>query len=86
MSKEPRRIEAPVDLDRLASATHDDPFAWLGRHLDGDEATLRCFLPGTRSVRVISGPVLQRYGESDLFLWHGPAGELPPQYAHSWIG
>ncbi len=72
---------ADADLQRILAAEHHDPFQILGRHAEGDGYALRVFRPGMAWLAVLGTDgnqhPLTRYGESDLFLWHGP-GELLP--------
>jgi len=68
----------------LAEARHPDPFGCLGPHRHGAHATLRAFLPGAEAVRIEHGPPLARVGDSALFVWRGPARELPERYALAW--
>ncbi|MGB6535517.1 MAG: 1,4-alpha-glucan branching protein GlgB [Xanthobacteraceae bacterium] len=56
----------------LANGTHDDPFAALGPHHDGDRCIIRAFLPGALKVDVLrrDGSVmapLARSSEAGLF-------------------
>ena len=56
--------EAPTiathDIDRLLSATHDDPFAVLGMHQAGDRLVVRIFRPDARAVTVVDAGDPQR--------------------------
>ncbi len=65
----------------LASATHGDPFAVLGRHRVGELEVFRFFLPRTRQawLEQESRP-LQRMPGTDLFECHAPPGEIPAHY------
>ncbi|WP_445620994.1 1,4-alpha-glucan branching protein GlgB [Kushneria sp. Sum13] len=40
-------------LLRLAQARHDQPFAWLGPHEQGDQTLVRLLLPGAEAVELI---------------------------------
>jgi 1,4-alpha-glucan branching enzyme len=64
----------------LGSARHPDAASFLGRHEAAEGVTLRAFSPSTRSLRVAGGPVLERVPKTDLFVWSGPARELPERY------
>ncbi|MDE2149926.1 MAG: 1,4-alpha-glucan branching protein GlgB [Gammaproteobacteria bacterium] len=81
---EPTTPTPATDLQRLAAATHDDPFAFLGPHRRGDQIVLRCFMPAARALRVVAGPTLERVPGSDLFIWRGAANQLPGDYELQW--
>lgn len=77
--------QLPPELARLAAGTNDDPFAWLGRHVQDQQAVLRCYIPHIQGLRVVDGPILDRYRDSDLFTWSGPVAEVPPDYRLQWV-
>ncbi|MDX1556738.1 MAG: alpha-amylase family glycosyl hydrolase, partial [Xanthomonadales bacterium] len=62
-----------ADIDKLAEGRHGDPFAFLGRHRDGDEVVYRCFLPRVRQLWIENTETpAARVPGSDLFeLRHG---------------
>ena len=64
----------------LAEARHPDPFAFLGRHATAEGLALRVFSPRTHALEVAGGPALERLAGTDLFLWSGPAAQLPERY------
>jgi len=77
-------FSVPVDsphLSALASGTHGDPFAVLGRHALGQQEVVRCFLPRTRQAWIEdeSRP-MRRLPGTDLFEYQTAAGELPSHY------
>ncbi len=66
---------ADSDQQRIAAATHHDPFSYLGLHRNGKQARLRVYAPHTRTLQIAQGAQeLARHGESDFFEWSG-AGE-----------
>jgi len=69
------------DLVALASGSHGDPFAVLGRHATAEREIIRCFLPRTREAWIEddSRP-MHRLPGTDLFEYHAVPGELPPHY------
>ena len=44
-------IEEP--LQRIIEARHHDPFEVLGRHIAGEHALLRVFLPQAEQARIV---------------------------------
>jgi len=68
-----------AEVRALMRAEHDDPFAVLGPHETPEGLVIRALLPGARQVGVVhaaSGDplaVLQRQGDSDLFVALVPA-------------
>jgi len=78
-----QHIEEP--LLRIIEARHHDPFEVLGRHLQGDHALVRVFLPKAEQVR-IDGPDLpfERIEGTDIFEWYGTAEQLPETYRIAW--
>ncbi len=76
----------PPDLRLIVEARHHDPFAVLGRHLQGADARVVVYLPGARSAQLPdNGASMQRMSGSDFFIWEGAAGNLPPRYQVAWI-
>ena len=77
--------EITTDLQRLLEARHHDPFTLLGKHPYEDRERVRAFIPGAAWVRIAESDVqLQRIGNTDLFEWHGPAGQVPDRYRLVW--
>lgn len=75
----------PAELQLLLDARHHDPFSLLGKHGVGDRERVRAFIPGAAWVRIAeTGAVLERKGNTDLFEWHGKAGEVPDHYRFIW--
>ena len=63
---------------RILEARHHDPFEVLGRHLDGDKAVVRAFIPHATGVRIEEcGAEMVRIPDSDLFEWKGEASKIP---------
>ncbi|NND43820.1 MAG: 1,4-alpha-glucan branching protein GlgB [Xanthomonadales bacterium] len=79
---------APVpleDLVALAEARHPDPFGFLGRHGQGNDQVLRCFIPRAQQVFVEdeSRP-MARFPDSDLFEYRGDPATLPERPKLLW--
>ncbi|ALG68519.1 1,4-alpha-glucan branching protein GlgB [Beggiatoa leptomitoformis] len=73
------------DIQKLLSACHHDPFAVLGRHVNGKNCMVRVLLPHAEQVRFLHAPLsLQRIGNTDIFEWHGQATEVPDNYQIQW--
>ncbi len=78
---------------RLQHAREYDPHATLGCHREGAQASIRVFIPGAQQVKLrlkptaahTDMPLFERYGQSDLFLWHGDAGLLDDGYQLQWV-
>jgi len=69
----------------ILEARHHDPFSVLGRHVAGDQAKVRVLLPGAAGVRIAEPDLaMQRIEGTDLFVWEGPAAELPERYRLVW--
>jgi len=79
-----QQIEEP--LLRIIEARHHDPFEILGRHLHGDQALVRVFLPMAEQVRIV-GPnlTLQRIEGTDLFEGFGDLEQIPEHCQIAWI-
>lgn len=89
----PRALDTPCaeeqrlleDASRLSQGRHTDPFAVLGRHVQGGQVTVRCFRPGAIQVWLVEmNQPLQPLAESGLFIWSGPAESLPLHYRLRW--
>ena len=77
--------EISPDIQRLLEARHHDPFTLLGKHSYADQDLVRVFIPGAAWVRIAeNGAALKRIGNTDLFAWHGPAGQVPDRYRLIW--
>ena len=78
----------PAELQRILEARHHDPFAVLGRHPGrgdaGEQHIVRVFLPHALDVSIEDQHPMQRWKDSDLFLWHGPRESLPARYRIHW--
>ncbi|HEB58459.1 MAG TPA: 1,4-alpha-glucan branching protein GlgB [Gammaproteobacteria bacterium] len=70
---------------RIIEARHHDPFEVLGPHEHGGQVSLCAHLPWAESVEIEElGESLARIDGTDLFLWQGRAGTLPPHYHLRW--
>jgi 1,4-alpha-glucan branching enzyme len=77
--------EISPDIQRLLEARHHDPFTLLGKHGYADQDLVRVFIPGAAWVRIAeNGAALKRIGNTDLFAWHGPTGQVPDRYRLIW--
>jgi 1,4-alpha-glucan branching enzyme len=76
--------ELEPEFARLAGGRHPDPFAVLGPHRRRGRLVVLAFLPDAASARLDGSLTLQRYGDSDVFAWTGPADRLPARYRISW--
>ena len=75
------KSELSGELTRLTEARHHDPFNVLGKHVDGKQATIRVYLPHTKSVRLVNiDESLTRLGQSDFFEWCGKASKVDGYY------
>ena len=73
------------DIQRVLDRRHPDPFRVLGRHVDAiGGAVVRVHFPDAREVKIGTGLPMVRLGESDLFVWHGAAAEVPERYTVVW--
>ena len=78
--------KVPEPLQRIIEARHHDPFEVLGRHLEGNRAVVRVFLPGAESVALVeASEPFARIEGTDFFLWEGPASKVPERYRIDWI-
>ena len=60
------------DQEKIISASHHDPFCYLGLHRTKNEASLRVYAPNTRKLYLRSDQVeLERQGDTDFFEWTG---------------
>ncbi|WP_296809668.1 1,4-alpha-glucan branching protein GlgB [Thiocapsa sp.] len=78
--------KVPEPLQRIIDARHHDPFEVLGRHLDGDRAVVRVFLPGAESAALVeASEPFARIEGTDFFVWEGSASKVPERYRIDWI-
>ncbi len=81
----PSIVKLDEPLQRIVDARHHDPFEVLGRHVEGDKAVLRAYLPQAERVEVAGCDIeLYRIPETDLFVWEGDADKLPECYQLRW--
>jgi len=74
-----------VELQRIAGGRHHDPFAVLGRHVQGDRVLVRAYIPYAEDVAIAEGEiVLGRVGDSDFFEWQGDSSTVPERYRLIW--
>jgi 1,4-alpha-glucan branching enzyme len=83
-SSSPPATKFPEPVQALIEARHPDPFSLLGRHAQGAGVVVRAYLPQAERVRVADGPALTRVDGTDLFVWEGEAGLVPPRYRLEW--
>ncbi|HFD92548.1 MAG TPA: 1,4-alpha-glucan branching protein GlgB [Gammaproteobacteria bacterium] len=73
------------DAEKILEARHHDPFAYLGRHQEGEQTVIRAFIPNTPAVTIVeNGAPMQRLYHSDLFEWRGAGDALPAHYRFQW--
>ncbi len=76
----------PEPLRRIIEASHHDPFEVLGRHLTGDQAVVRVFLPHAEAVTLVeTAEPFARIEGTDLFVWEGPGSKVPERYRIDWL-
>jgi len=81
----PPFTDISADIQRLLETRHHDPYTLLGKHNYANEVLVRAFIPGAAWVRIAeNGASLQRMANTDLFAWHGPAGQVPDRYRLIW--
>ncbi len=74
-----------LDIEKILGARHHDPFAVLGKHLEGDEEVVRVFIPGAADAEIVENNMrLQRVPNTDLFEWRGKRGTVPDRYRVRW--
>ncbi len=70
----------PAELQRILDARHHDPFEVLGRHPlkknqtanPSNNEIVRVFLPHAHDVTLNGIHAMERWKNTDLFLWRGP--------------
>lgn len=73
-------------IRRLISGTLSDPFAVLGRHVDGPDTIIRTFQPGADKVELVKAKgkmpllALDRLNDAGLFEGRIKTSKLGPQY------
>ena len=73
------------ELQQLIDATHRDPFAVLGRHLDYGGVLVRAMLPHAEEVAIAEGNhPMRRIEGTDIFEWRGAANQVPERYRLIW--
>ena len=71
---------SPSQITMILEARHHDPFEILGRHVKGKQEIVCVFQPEASEVRLEGRHSMQRYLDSGLFFWQGPADTLPTHY------
>ncbi|MCP4287751.1 MAG: 1,4-alpha-glucan branching protein GlgB [Gammaproteobacteria bacterium] len=80
---EKQHIEEP--LIRILESRHHDPFEVLGKHILGEHALVRAFLPlAERASIVESSQPLKRIEGTDFFEWYGTPDQIPERYCIAW--
>jgi 1,4-alpha-glucan branching enzyme len=59
------------ELIKIIEARHHDPFSILGRHPEGENITIRAFLPNTSQATINGEHAMQRIEGTDIFVWKG---------------
>ncbi|SEP93726.1 1,4-alpha-glucan branching enzyme [Ectothiorhodospira magna] len=72
-------------LKRILDSRHHDPFAFLGRHMEGGQCVVRALLPFAREADIVdAGATMKAVGKQGLFEWRGPRDALPTHYRIRW--
>ncbi|MBU0500127.1 MAG: 1,4-alpha-glucan branching protein GlgB [Gammaproteobacteria bacterium] len=72
-------------MEKFLDFRHHDPFAVLGRHIEGKDAVVRTFIPCCQALTLVeNGEAMTRKEGTDLFEWRGPAAGLPKRYRLRW--
>jgi len=80
---EKQRFEEP--MIRIMESRHHDPFEVLGKHILGEHALVRAFLPMAESASIVeSSQPLKRIEGSDFFEWYGAPEQIPDRYRIAW--
>ncbi len=70
---------------KIAEARHHDPFSILGRHPEGQNETIRLYLPYAENVKLFQGDVgFQRIPDSDFFECTVAKDKLSKHYQIAW--
>jgi len=89
MSHKRKIISAPHDhaaFDALLETRCHDPFGVLGPHTNGEQTTVRAYMPQATRVFIESfGIELQRYRDTAIFEWSGKRPVLPARYQLTWV-
>lgn len=74
------------EQQRIIDTRHQDPFAVLGRHINGTQAVITAFLPNIQHVEIVeTGTPLVRKANTDLFTGTCDASDLPQHYQLHWL-
>ena len=80
-----KRAKLAPELQRIIEAKSGDPFAVLGRHVRGDRALVRAYLPHAETATIADGALaMNRIEGTDLFEWEGDADRVPERYRLIW--
>jgi len=73
------------DLKLLIEARHHDPFKVLGKHVRGQQAIVRVYIPHAAAVTIVEGQLeMTRLPETDVFEWQGDPKLVPAHYRVIW--
>ncbi len=73
------------ELQRIIDARHHDPFSMLGRYLEGEQATVRVFLPFASEVTLGDAQLpMRRLGDTGIFVWQGQASLVEEHPRIAW--
>ncbi|EIJ44026.1 alpha-1,4-glucan:alpha-1,4-glucan 6-glycosyltransferase [Beggiatoa alba B18LD] len=74
-----------TDIQRILSASHHDPFAVLGRHVQGKKCSIRVLLPQAQVVQILPAQLaLTRLENTDFFEWVGNPHAVSSIYKIRW--
>ena len=80
-----KKRAVPEPLRRIQEARHHDPFEVLGRHITGETAIVRAYLPQAEQASLVEADQsMRRVPGSDFFEWSGPAKQVPKRYQIAW--
>ena len=80
---EKQHLEEP--LIRIIESRHHDPFEVLGKHILGEHALIRVFLPLAESATIVeTAQPMKRTEGTDFFEWYGASNQVPERYSIAW--
>ncbi len=73
-----------IELQKIITARHHDPFSVLGKHTLKGKTLVRVYIPYAEQVTIAEGNLsMQRIEGTDLFEWQGKE-EIPEHYRLIW--
>jgi 1,4-alpha-glucan branching enzyme len=83
-TKKTKKLHKTIDqgLMRVIQGRQHDPFAMLGKVIDGAQGLVRVFIPGADTVHLEdSSRPMQRLADTDIFEWYGDTSIIPTHYS-----